>query len=132
MPAVLVQVAEDGSQPKGMVDLLALPLYSLDIKQHQWPWVFEKGNPPALAILTLEALAVLAALWAYRGEVSRPPWVPRLRGRDVDRQERERRKLMTTKCSVIAVIFGFCCTHSEDGRARRGRVVTTGGEPGSR
>ena len=72
MPAVIVQVSEDGSQPKGMVDLLALPLYSLDIKQHQWPWVLETGNPPALAILTLEALAVLAALWASRGEVSRP------------------------------------------------------------
>ena len=26
MPAVIVQVAEDGSQPKGVVDLLALPL----------------------------------------------------------------------------------------------------------
>ena len=35
MPAVIVQVSEDGSQPKGMVDLLALPLCSLDIKQHQ-------------------------------------------------------------------------------------------------
>ena len=72
MPAVIVQLAEDGSQPKGMVDLLALPLYSFDVKQHEWPWVFEKGNPPALAILTLEAFAVFAALWAYRGEVSRP------------------------------------------------------------
>ena len=70
MPAVIVQVSEDGSQPKGMVDLLALPLCSL-VKQHEWPWVFEEGNPPALAVLTLEALAVFAARWAYHGEFSR-------------------------------------------------------------
>ena len=33
-----------------------------------FPWVYERGNKPALLISTLEALAVLIALKLYYGD----------------------------------------------------------------
>ena len=34
--------------------------FSMEIRQDEWPWVFEKSSKPSLLISSLEALAVLA------------------------------------------------------------------------
>ena len=48
----------------GNINVWSSPWYSLEMKQHVWPWVFEKGYRSELIISTLEALALLVALKA--------------------------------------------------------------------
>ena len=43
--------------------------FSLEITKENWPWIYEKGDKPSLVIATLEALAVLISLKAFRGNI---------------------------------------------------------------
>ena len=45
-----------------------VPWFSLEITREAFPWVYERGNKPALLISTLEALAVLMALKLHHGD----------------------------------------------------------------
>ena len=44
--------------------------FSLEVTQEGFPWIFEKGQRPALVISTLEALAILVALKLKFGDQS--------------------------------------------------------------
>ena len=46
----------------GQPDPKKSPWFSLEIRQDQFPWVFEKGRRPSLIISTLEALAVSSGI----------------------------------------------------------------------
>ena len=48
--------------PDGTIDVWTSQWFSLEIKEKDFPWVFEKSGKPALIISTLEALAVLVSL----------------------------------------------------------------------
>ena len=45
--------------------------FSLEVKKGHWPWVYAKGDKPALVTSTLEALAVLLALEMFFGGESK-------------------------------------------------------------
>ena len=47
---------------RGVPDTWASPWFSMLVEREHLPWVFEKGDKPALVISTLEALAVLVSL----------------------------------------------------------------------
>ena len=49
----------------GTIDTMASPWFSLEIREEDFPWIFEKSCKPALVISTLEALAVLVALKVF-------------------------------------------------------------------
>ena len=60
-----------GWEPKldkrGVPDKSRSRWFSLQITKERWPWVYSKGDKPALIVATLEALAVLIALKAFHG-----------------------------------------------------------------
>ena len=51
----------------GVPDPSRSPWFSLEVKKEHWPWVYAKGDEPALVISTLEALAVLLAMKTFFG-----------------------------------------------------------------
>ena len=51
--------------PSVDIDTHSSQLFSTEIRQEDWPWVFEKSSKPSLIISTLEALAVPVALILY-------------------------------------------------------------------
>ena len=52
----------------GGTDRWKSPWFSLEITREAFPWVYERGNKPALLISTLEALAVLVSLKLLHGD----------------------------------------------------------------
>ena len=51
----------------GSIDQWKSPWFSLEITPEVPPWIYERGDRPALLVSTLEALAVLMALKLYYG-----------------------------------------------------------------
>ena len=83
----------------GQPDPKRLPWFSLEIRQGQFPWVFEKGGRPSPKISTLEALAVPGGAEGRRKKVLvMPTWTDnRGNGAALD-------KLMTTRYPASAVL----------------------------
>ena len=62
---------EPWTDERGVIDKSKSRWFSLEITKEKWPWVYYKGDRPALVISTLEALAVLVSLKAFHGNVPR-------------------------------------------------------------
>ena len=52
----------------GRISTARSPWFSLEITRDMLPWVFAKGDKPALVIATMEALAVVVSLRAFYGK----------------------------------------------------------------
>ena len=76
--------------PDGTIDVRTSPWFSLEIKEEDFPWVFEKSGKPALVISTLEAHAVLVSLKIFVSKGPPGASVPRSGCTHVDRQSEER------------------------------------------
>ena len=50
---------------KGSIDQWRSPWFSMEVTPEVFPWIYERGDKPALLISTLEALAVLMSLKFY-------------------------------------------------------------------
>ena len=91
----------------GRINTARSPWFSLEITSDMLPWVFAKGDKPALVIATLEALAVVVSFRAFYGRrvpdkrtrvTVAPTWTDN-RGNGAALN-----KLMSTKYPVSAVL----------------------------
>ena len=55
---------------EGVPDPARSPWFSMEVTKELWPWVYTKGDTPALVISTLEALAVLLVLKVFFGHTA--------------------------------------------------------------
>ena len=88
------------------------PWFSIELNKEKWPWVYERGDRPALLISTLEALAVLMALKLFYDHSDNkdgdtvlvaPTWTDNRGNGSV------LNKLMTTKFSGCALLMELAC-----------------------
>ena len=76
----------------------------MQIRRHEWPWVYEQGNKPSVITVGLEALAILVALKIFCGTFDAGCDCNRGNGAALN-------NLMTTKFSASAVIMGLASYH---------------------
>ena len=89
----------------GKIDIRGSRLFSLELIEEEWPWIFARHRKPALIISTLESLVVFVALKLLYGETprerhTRVQIVPDNRGNGALLN-----KLMSTKFPASAVLM---------------------------
>ena len=119
----------------GTIDTKASLWFSLEIREEDFPWIFEKSGKPALVISTLETLAVLVALKVFvckghrehRTRVQVPPTWTDNRGNGSALS-----KLMTTKFPSSALMMELSSSHEERIHQGVGPVGSTYRQQGCR
>ena len=51
----------------GNIDTRLSPWFSMELRREDWPWIYERGDKPALIISSIESLAILIALKLFYG-----------------------------------------------------------------
>ena len=93
---------------EGVPDAARSPWFAMEVTKELWPWVYTKGDKPALVISTLEALAVPLALKVFFGQTGREHHtkvqiMPKWTGSRGDGSALN--KVMTTRYPASAVIM---------------------------
>ena len=102
--------------PRGQIERWQSHWFSMEIQREDFPWVFERGNKPALLISTLEALAVLIALKLHNGAIHDVIAGPHVHG-----QQRQRICVEQTdehQISLVGVINGAIIVSEKNARSR--------------
>ena len=58
----------------GNIDTRLSPWFSMELRREDWPWIYERGDKPALIISSIESLAILIALKLFYGSNGCKEW----------------------------------------------------------
>ena len=130
--------SEDGSRDATAVDPLTIaisPLFSMEITEQEWQWIYEKESKAARIISTLEALAVLVALKLQFGETpgegkNRVMIAPTITDKPGERISTQ--QTYDDEVPRVRSAHGTILLHEENEYLDGCRVVTEGGEQGGR